>query len=249
MFVDVHSHVVPSGDDGAQSLGDGLGLCRLAAEHGTSTLFATPHVWPEQSLSVEREATVRAAHGRMAAEAASFGLDLRLGFELTPSRALLDEEPARYRLGELPFVLMELPFWGDLELAWRLAEHVEGADLTPLIAHPERAESVHENPRLAYAFAERWPVQVNASSLLGRHGSLCEQLGWQLVEEEIARIVASDGHRTSRPAVLDDAYVAVAARVGEERALPLFSGQALELSSGDLPAGDGFDVAQRRQAM
>ena len=251
MFVDVHSHVVPSGDDGAQSLEDGLALCRLAAEHGTGTLFATPHVWPEQSLSAERETAVRSAHERMAAEAASFGLDLRLGFELTPSRALLHEEPARYRLGDLPLVLMELPFWGELDLAWRLAEHVQRAGLTPLIAHPERAESVHEDPRLAYAFAERWPVQVNASSLLGRHGPVCEQLGWRLVEEEIAGIVASDGHRTTRPAVLDETYAAAVVRVGEERALPLFSGHALGFSAapGPLPAGDGLDVAQRRQAV
>ena len=43
-FVDVHSHVVPSGDDGAKSIEQGLELCRLAFESGTGILFATPHV-------------------------------------------------------------------------------------------------------------------------------------------------------------------------------------------------------------
>ena len=45
-FVDRHSHVVPSGDDGAKTLEDGLALCDLAADAGTAILFATPHVWP-----------------------------------------------------------------------------------------------------------------------------------------------------------------------------------------------------------
>ena len=42
-FVDVHSHVVPAGDDGAATIEEGLELCRLAYEAGTEILFATPH--------------------------------------------------------------------------------------------------------------------------------------------------------------------------------------------------------------
>jgi protein-tyrosine phosphatase len=244
VFVDVHSHVVPSGDDGAQSLDEGLVLCRHAMDHGTTTLFATPHVWPREGLSLEREAAARTAHARLKQAAGAYGLDLRLGFELTPSAWLLDEDPLRYRLDGLPFVLMELPFDGGLTLAERLAEHVEAAGLTPLIAHPERARAVHDDPSRAGLFGERWPLQVNASSLLGRHGERCERIGWELVERGLARLVASDGHRLSRPAVLDDAFEAACDRVGEEQARPLFDGSVLGLG---LAAGDGLDVAKRRE--
>ena len=128
VFWDVHSHVVPSGDDGAQSLDEGIALCRTAAEHGTSVLFATPHVWPSLTLTEERE-----AHAELAAEAAFFGLDLRLGAELTPAPALLDEDLTRYRLGDLPAVLMELPFHGPLGLAEALAERIQGSGLVPVM--------------------------------------------------------------------------------------------------------------------
>jgi tyrosine-protein phosphatase YwqE len=77
MFVDVHSHVVPSGDDGAQSQEDGLALCRVAREHATTLLFATPHVWGHLPLTPEREVHVRAAYARLRAVAP---LELRLGF-------------------------------------------------------------------------------------------------------------------------------------------------------------------------
>ena len=46
-------------------------------------LFATPHVWPHLPLTDAREARVRAAFAELAPRA---GLELRLGFELTPQR-------------------------------------------------------------------------------------------------------------------------------------------------------------------
>jgi protein-tyrosine phosphatase len=224
VFVDCHSHVVPSGDDGAVTVEDGVALCRSAAEHGTAVLFATPHVWPHYHLSREREEDVRVAFERMRPHA---GLELRLGFELTPSHALLREDPHRYVLEGTDRVLLEVDFTGPADLTFALAEHVERAALRPVIAHPERTEAVLDDPAVADELAARgWTLQVNASSLTGRHGPEIEELGWSLVERGLAAVVASDGHRTTRPAHLDEAYRLTQERVGE-RALSLFDGSAL----------------------
>jgi protein-tyrosine phosphatase len=223
-FVDCHSHVVPSGDDGAETLEDGLALCDLAADTGTAVLFATPHVWPHLLLSAEREREVRRAYERLGQRAR---LELRLGFELTPTPPLLLEDPARYALEGTAVVLVEMPFPGPLADCVELAEHVERAGLTPLIAHPERTDPIREQPELALELAERWPLQLNATSLVGYHGREIQELAWKLLD--VAAIVASDGHRLSRPARLDEAYELVKARVGEEAALPLFEGSALGL--------------------
>jgi protein-tyrosine phosphatase len=239
VFVDVHSHVVPSGDDGAQSVGEGLELCRGAAEAGTIILFATPHVWPMLPLTSDREELVRAAHAEMAPRAADFGLDLQLGFELTPTAALLDEDPERYRLGRTSAVLMEFPFHGSLDLAERLADHIEAAGLVPVIAHPERSEAILDDPGLVAAFNERgWLLQINATSIVGYHGAEVEASAWRLLDAGQADLVASDGHRRARPPHLDEAYRAVQARLGEG-ARPLFDGRALAGS-------DRVDLAERR---
>src|SRR5207244_12132259 len=121
-----HSHVCPSGDDGAVSVADGAELCRDAARHGTAILFATPHVWPQVPLTEEREAQVRAAYERLRPVA---GLALRLGWELTPSPALPGQDPHRYLLGGTERVLMEVPFAGPIAPLLALAEHVEAAGL------------------------------------------------------------------------------------------------------------------------
>jgi protein-tyrosine phosphatase len=216
--------VVPSGDDGAATIDDGLALCRSAAEHGTAVLFATPHIWPYFTLTPEREAEIREAFERMRARAS---LELRLGYELTPARPLLAGDPHRYVLEGTDRVLMEVPFTGPADLVFALAEHVESEGLRPVIAHPERTEAVLDDPAVAEELAARgWTLQVNATSLTGRHGHEPEELGWSLVERGLAHVVASDGHRTSRPAHLDDAYRLARERVGEE-AIALFDGSAL----------------------
>jgi protein-tyrosine phosphatase len=225
-FVDCHSHVVPSGDDGAKTLEDGLALCDLAADSGTAILFATPHVWPHLLLSDERERAVRRVFELLARRAR---LELRLGFELTPTPPLLREDPGRYALEGTDVVLVEMPFLGPVSDCVELAEHVERAGLTPLVAHPERTEPIRNEPERAFELAERWPLQLNATSLVGYHGPEIEELAWRLLD--VASVVASDGHRLSRPARLDEAFELARARVGEEAALPLFDGSALGLSS------------------
>ena len=227
MFVDVHSHVVPSGDDGVGTSAEGLELCREAAARGTSVLYATPHVWPHLPLAAEREEGVRRAHAELAVRARQHGLELRLGFELTPAPALLEDDPARYRLEGTDAVLMELPFAGPLELAERLADHIDAAGLRPVLAHPERADRLLDEPAVASGYAERgWLLQVNATSLLGYHGPDPKETGWLLLESGLADLVASDGHRAARPPFLDAAYEAVRRRLGEA-ATGLFDGSAL----------------------
>jgi protein-tyrosine phosphatase len=233
-FVDCHSHVVPSGDDGAGMVREGRELCVGAAAAGTAILFATPHVWPHLTLTREREQEIRTAFERVRA---ALPLELRLGFELTPSDALLRDDLRRYALQGLDAVLMEVPFTGSAERLLALAERAEAQGLTPVIAHPERAEATHLEPGLSFELAGRgWPLQLNATSLLGRHGDTSQEIAWTLVEQGCAALVGSDGHRRTRPPHLDEAYRAVCSRVGEEAARPLFDGTALGLASAPAPS-------------
>ena len=91
----------------------------------------------------------------MAPTLAAHGLDLRLGWELTPTEALLDEDPSA--TGSDPF---RPSSWRcpstALCAAERLAEHIAASGLTPIVAHPERAEHVREGSR---------PLQPSASAV------------------------------------------------------------------------------------
>jgi protein-tyrosine phosphatase len=190
-------------------------------------LYGTPHVWPHLVLTEEREREIVAAHTEMAPRAAEWGLELRLGYELTPTVELLEQDLTRYALAGTGLVLVELPFSGPLELVERVAEHALECGVRPLLAHPERADGVISDPLVTQDYRARgWLLQVNATSLLGRHGPEREETGWLLVERGLASVVASDGHRLARPPFLDAAYEVVRARLGEAAA-PLFDGGGL----------------------
>lgn len=228
-FVDVHSHVVPSGDDGAQRVVEGRGLCREAAAHGTAILYATPHVWPHLTLTDEREREIRTNFAEVAEQA---GLELRLGFELTPAPPLLEQDLRRYVLEGTDAVLIEVPFTGSADLLIEICERMETQGLRPVIAHPERTQPVLERPSLARDLAERgWLLQVNGSSLTARHGPGIEALAWGLVDDGLVSLVGSDGHRGTRPAWLHDAYAAAFVRVGETQARSLFDGSAIGVTA------------------
>ena len=86
-----------------------------------------------------------------------------------------------------------------------------------------------------------WLLQMNATSVLGYHGAAIELTAWRLLGEGLVDLFGSDGHRTARPATLDNAYRLVETRMGKG-ARSLFDGSALA----GLAAGDGVDLAQGR---
>ena len=237
-FLDIHSHVCPSGDDGAQSFAEAVELCRMAAATGTRLLFATPHVLrcPDEDylLTAEREAAVRATHALLAEEAAAFGLELRLGWELGPGTPL-NSGYERVQLEGTRAVLVEAPgAWYGLEPQLYFdvlvgeCLRIERQGLVPIVAHPERCASIIASPKLALVLAEHgWPLQVNASSLTGGHGTGAWQTAWTLLRLGLYDFIGSDGHDTEmRPPRLDLAYELVASELCGARADALFGGAA-----------------------
>ena len=234
-FVDVHSHVVPSGDDGAASIEEGLALCRIAVEKGTRVLFATPHAhadWDSYPRTPERERIYAAAFPVMRAAVAEWGLDLRSGWEVFPT-VVADHGASELRLGGADAVLVEFPgSWlhipDPVPIMVAACEDIEAAGLVPVLAHPERCTAVRDDPRIVRPLAERgWLLCLNAPSLLGEHGALSESVAWRLLDDGVVSLAASDSHGLTRPPTLDRAFHAVEERYGRPFALPLFDGSSL----------------------
>ena len=237
-FVDVHSHVVPSGDDGADSIEEGLALCRLAVEAGTSILFATPHAhapWDTFPRTPERDRLYAASFVEMRSEVAAWGLDLRRGWEVYPSE-IAGNDPAELVLEGTRGVLIEFPgAWLEIDdpvaTVAEAAADVEAAGLVPVLAHPERCRAVATDPNSVRVLAERgWLLCLNATSVVGRHGITAERTAWALLDAGLVALVASDAHSVSRPPTLDQGYEAVRERLGDDLARPLFDGSALPWS-------------------
>jgi protein-tyrosine phosphatase len=234
-FVDVHSHAVPSGDDGARSVEEALVLCRLAFDGGTRVLFATPHAhaaWDHYPRTPEREREFEKAFPVVRKTVAGWGLDLRRGWEAFPS-VVHDCDPHDLLLQGTRAVLVEFPGdWlnrdDDSQLVLAAADRILAAELVPVIAHPERSIGLRDDLGAARELVERGCLLCpNGDSALGDNGPAVEETFWQLIDEGLVSLVASDGHRAQRPPRLDRAYRVLVERCGTEAVEPLFDGSAL----------------------
>jgi protein-tyrosine phosphatase len=233
-YVDVHSHVIPSGDDGAADVDEGLALCRAAASHGTRVLYGTPHAQPPgawHALTPERRGQAVTGYEAMKGECATFGLELRLGWEVAPTGIL--GAVGDYLLEGTGAVLLEFPgswfsFADPLAATRRQIDEIHAAGFGVVLAHPERCPEIQRQPDLVLPFvADGALVCFNADSFLGAHDAATERCAWQVLELGAGDLIASDAHRLARPSRLHEAVEAVSARYGAERALALADGSAL----------------------
>ncbi len=195
-MIDLHSHVLPGLDDGAEDLDEAIAICRAAVADGISVLAATPHVRGDYPTTPEQMeaalAEVRSAVGE--------ALRLVPGGEL--DLAELDrphEELLRYALAGNPgYLLVETPYVGwPLDIGDRLFR-LRAAGVTPVLAHPERNLEVQHRPDLLEPLvASGVLVQLTAGAIDGSLGRGSRASAFTLLERGLAHLVASDGHAPS----------------------------------------------------
>lgn len=224
-LVDIHCHVLPGVDDGADSDETGRAMLRRAIDEGVEALVLTPHVRPEDGA--QRLQVLQDRFDLFAETAADLGLRLHLGAELGFRFGLAElaaSSPVA-RLAGGDYVLVDLPpgpLSPGLEQAFF---EVRTAGLRPVLAHPERHRLLATEPeRLRRLREQDLLLQVDAGSLRGRFGRRAQAAAVHLVEQGLADFVGSDGHDLQRrPLSLRSAYDQVVDLAGEAEAQRLFA--------------------------
>ena len=194
-------------DDGARTLDDSLAMVRMAAEHGTTDLVATPHASPAYKF----EPTKNADHlAEIQAQAGVF-LNLYLGCDFHLSYDNIEDavvHPRKYTIAQKNYLLVEFSdliiFKSTSDIFARLLD----ADMTPVITHPERNPLLRQRiEEIAKWVEEGSRVQVTAQSLNGRFGKKAEAFSKQLLDRNLVHVIASDAHDIKhRPPLMDEAH-------------------------------------------
>jgi protein-tyrosine phosphatase len=195
--IDLHCHVLPGVDDGPQTLGDTLDLCRAAVAAGTRTVVATPHVswdWPGVTSHVVREGVQR-VNGALRDE--GIELEVLAGAEIAMTRAgdLTDEELTALRLGGGPYLLVECPHSPASAGFEAILASLTERGHRILLAHPERCPAFHRDEPLLRSFVEAGMLtSLTAGAFTGRFGRDVERFARRLLDGELVHDIASDGH-------------------------------------------------------
>lgn len=199
---DLHAHILPGVDDGAKVPQDTLDMARVAEEHGTRVILATPHrkdVTENWSVAYIRE-LIEDMNRRL--QDAGVELKLVLGMENHLDLDLPDEIAAGRALSmnSSRYILVEMPFFGRPNWVEDTLFKVQAKGLTPVLAHPERIEAFQKEPELLREFIERGMLsQVTGGSFLGYFGGHVKKFTHYLMQRGMVHIIASDTHFPGGP--------------------------------------------------
>ena len=199
-MTDLHTHILPGIDDGAQSVDESLTMLRMERSQGIDTVVLTPHFYrdrenPKRFLRRRQEsATALARRVMELSEQEKEELpQMLLGAEVAwwPNMADWEELPEMC-IGDTRNLLLELPFtpWND-QMVYQLHELFGRTGITPVIAHLERYLKIQRPEYIQEVLRLGVPVQVSADILLRpmvRGGTM------KLLRQNQANVVASDCH-------------------------------------------------------
>jgi protein-tyrosine phosphatase len=232
-MVDIHCHILPGIDDGAQSWEIAVQMCRLAREDGIEHIVATPHA--NSQFRYERAAFSKILHqlsdrigGR---PELSLGCDFHFGYE---NYLDLLHRPSEFTIGNTQYVLIELD---DYSLAASLFDNLQQLllrGLVPIITHPERHLLLRNDLRRLLKWSEMGClIQVTADSILGKWGRSAKAATEWLIKHNAIHVIASDAHGIdSRLPILSKARDQVAILAGQGAAQALVRDNPLSIVKG-----------------
>lgn len=234
-MIDLHLHLLPDVDDGAQNFDQAIEMARVAAADGCQALVATPHQRRDEwSNDDARELADRLAElaQRLPRTPAGTQPQLYLGGEVRVDSELLRDLARPGRSGVLSlagsrYLLLEFEPFGFGPDPVEIVRELLAEGWWPIVAHPEVVPCFWESAddllsRLVDAGAL---FQVTAMSVTGEFGKSAKAQAWELLRAGCVQFVASDAHRPDwRPTGLAQARRRIAQELGEEVAAELTSG-------------------------
>lgn len=204
-MIDLHSHVLPTVDDGSKDLDESLALLKQAKLSGIHTVVCTPHKMPKGRYDIRIDQLSK-NYNHLLPYANEIGVNLILGCELMLNPHALDAivNHEYLCLGNSNVVLVELmphhlyePFILDC------FDELMHQGKTILLAHPERYVSNASDYRFLLSLADRdVKFQINRGSLLGHHGKLSKKYAYEFLKDGVVSVISSDAHSIKNHRVL-----------------------------------------------
>lgn len=232
-MTDLHTHILPGMDDGANTPEAALALLEKEFLQGVRRIALTSHYHCEAEVPEAFLARRSRAFSELLA-AVPKGLSLKTGCEVFFSPELLNIDVRQLCLEGTDVMLLELPLLQKPAFLREVLMGLRERGIVPLIAHVERYTYVRKDPGLLKEWISLGAlIQVNAGSLTGSAAAF----SLALIRCGLVHVLASDTHSIgSRPPDLRSGLDAVRRRLGTERARALERNAARIFAGQNVPA-------------
>lgn len=195
-MIDIHSHIIPGIDDGAYDLQDAIEMLMIAVDSGVNKIILTPHSNQKQrfenfypDLFKKFKAFIK--------EVQHVDIKMYLGMEIYASEDIVKKIQNKQLIGLnfTDYYLIEFPFHASSKYISKILNEVLGIHKIPVIAHPERYDSVMKNPKNAFSWVQMGCLlQVNQGSLFSFFGKKVKQSAEILLKNKCVHFIGTDCH-------------------------------------------------------
>lgn len=251
-FTDIHTHILPHVDDGADSIRMTRDMVDIAYKEGVRSIIATPHygIWnseynPENAFEIFKK--IRGAVHNLHPD-----MNLYFGNEIFYQPGIVQsviDGKARTLAGS-SYVLIEFETSCVFDRIIQCVREFTLAGFKPILAHIERYDCINNSvDRVRYLVEIGAYIQVNSNSVMkwfAEHEDESKGLfilnsvrkgnnhnfNWlsELLNSELVHFIASDSHNTTtRKPMMKDPLLAIIDLIGKQKAYDIcfFNGQKL----------------------
>lgn len=200
-YTDIHCHILPGVDDGAQDLDTSLRMLHMAEENGIGRIILTPHNKPMHHNVTPKETGKKIERLRTAMEAEGISMELYPGNELYYRSGVLEELDADRinTMADSAFVLLEFGPLDTFDYIRGGTYELLSGGYRPILAHAERYRSLCSDWERVQELARMGCyIQLNAESIIGKTGGQIKHFCRRLLKLELVHFVATDAHSDGR---------------------------------------------------
>lgn len=217
-MIDLHCHILPGIDDGAENIEASINMAKKALSQGITHILCTPH--QNNGEYVNPKSEVISAVANLQAEFNKRNLPLTLfeGQEVHITGELIEEiKKDRILFTDLAdtYLLLEFPTMDIPAYTEEIFFELRNMGKIPVIVHPERNAKFRENPDRLIPFLEMGCLaQLTAPSIVGIFGKSIQKTAKEMVDRNMVQMVASDAHGINkRTFYMKEAYE----QIGDEK--------------------------------
>lgn len=199
ILVDMHSHILPGIDDGAQNTDESICLIQHLFDHGKKKLIMTPHIMG--GVYNNTPESVSAVLENLKIEVAKEGIDIQLeaAAEYYLDEAFvekLEKEEPLLCFGEKKYVLFETSYMNSSPLYNNAVFLMKTQGYSPVLAHPERYLYAYPNFETYVNLLERGVLfQLNTNSLTGYYSLQAQKMAEKLIDNGMVHFIGTDCHK------------------------------------------------------
>jgi len=197
--VDMHSHVLPGLDDGADTLEQALGMVADLKQKGYRKLIMTPHIMGDFFKNTPAGILEKLNLLKAAVQEKNWDIELECAAEYYLDEWFLQkiasDQPLlifgdNYLLFETSYINEPLNF---KEAVFKL----KSSGYKPVLAHPERYTYLYGRfNELENMHASGILFQINLNSLSGYYSEAAKQVAEKLVDQKMVHFIGTDAHHT-----------------------------------------------------